>query len=79
MFRSHLHRLPSTLQSGAKDAFVGTRLTPVEKTEKKPPIAAEVARLAKMTVPQLRAQHQKRVRRRGHAGCGSHSHHAAHL
>ena len=34
-----------------------TRLTPLEKTEKKTSIAAEVARLAKMTVPQLRARH----------------------
>jgi hypothetical protein len=34
-----------------------TRLTPLEKTEKKISIAAEVARLAKMTVQQLRARH----------------------
>ena len=34
-----------------------TRLTPLEKTEKKTSIAAEVARLAKMTAPQLRARH----------------------
>lgn len=34
-----------------------TRLTPLEKTEKKISIAAEVGRLAKMTVPQLRARH----------------------
>ena len=34
-----------------------TRLTPLEKTEKKISIAAEVARLAKMTVPQLRARY----------------------
>ena len=33
------------------------RLTPLEKTEKKIGIAAEVVRLAKMTVPQLRARH----------------------
>lgn len=33
-----------------------TRLTPLEKTEKKISIAAEVARLAKMTVPQLRTR-----------------------
>ena len=36
-----------------------TRLTPLEKTEKKISIAAEVARLARMTVPQLRARHQE--------------------
>lgn len=34
-----------------------TRLTPLEKTEKKITIAAEVARLAKMTVPRSRARH----------------------
>jgi hypothetical protein len=47
------------LISGAKEAFMDTRLTPLEKTEKKISIAAEVARLATMTVPQLRARHQE--------------------
>jgi hypothetical protein len=45
------------LITGAKEAFMDTRLTPLEKTEKKTSIAAEVARLAKMKVPQLRARH----------------------
>jgi hypothetical protein len=45
------------LITGAKEAFMDTRLTPLEKTEKKTSIATEVARLAKMTVPQLRARH----------------------
>jgi hypothetical protein len=35
------------------------RLTPLEKTEKPISIAAEVARLAKMTVPQLRLRHME--------------------
>ena len=33
------------------------RLTPLEKAEKEIDIAAEVARLAKMTVPELLARH----------------------
>jgi len=37
-----------------------TRLTPLEKTEKKISIAADVGRLAKMTVPQLRALYAER-------------------
>jgi hypothetical protein len=45
------------LISGAKEAFMDTRLTPLEKTEKKINIAAEVARLAKMTVSELRTRH----------------------
>jgi hypothetical protein len=48
--------LPALL-SGAKEAFMDTRLTPLEKTEKKISIAAEVGRQAKMTAPQLRARH----------------------
>lgn len=36
-----------------------TRLTPLEKTEKKINIAAELARLAKMTAPELRARHME--------------------
>ena len=36
-----------------------TRLTPLEKTEKPISIAAEVARLARMTVPDLRARHEE--------------------
>jgi hypothetical protein len=35
------------------------RLTPLEKTERPISIAAEVARLAKMTVPQLRLRHME--------------------
>jgi len=35
------------------------RLTPLENTEKLIDIAAEVARLARMTVPQLRARHRE--------------------
>lgn len=41
---------------------MNTRLTPLEKTEKKTSMAAEVAHLAKMTVPQLRARHQELFR-----------------
>jgi hypothetical protein len=48
--------LPALLP-GAKEAFMDTRLTPLEKTEKKISIATEVGRLGKMTVPQLRARH----------------------
>jgi hypothetical protein len=46
---------------GAKEAFMDTRLTPLEKTEKekKINIAVEVARLAKMTVTELRARHEE--------------------
>jgi hypothetical protein len=47
------------LLSGAKEAFMDTRLTPLEKTEKKISIAAEVARLAKMTAPELRARYEE--------------------
>jgi hypothetical protein len=47
------------LISGAKEAFMDTRLTPLEKTEKPISIAAEVARLARMTVPELRTRHGK--------------------
>ena len=36
-----------------------TRLTPLEKTENAINIAAEVGRLAKMTVPGLRARHEE--------------------
>ena len=36
-----------------------TRLTPLEKTEKPISITAEVARLARMTVPELRARHEE--------------------
>jgi len=36
-----------------------TRLTPLEKTEKPLSIAAEVGRLAKMTVPELRVRHEE--------------------
>jgi len=36
-----------------------TRLTPLEKTEKKINIAVEVARLARMTVPELRVRHEE--------------------
>lgn len=36
---------------------MATRLTPLEKTEKPISIAAEVTRLARMTVPELRARH----------------------
>ena len=39
-----------------------TRLTPLEKTEKPLSIAAEVARLARMTVPELRARHEELFR-----------------
>ena len=38
---------------------MNTRLTPLEKTEKPISIAAEVARLARMTVPDLRARHEE--------------------
>jgi len=47
------------LISGAKEAFMDTRLTPLEKTEKPISITAEVARLAGMTVPELRARHEE--------------------
>lgn len=64
---SHLHRprraasreCTCALIPGAKEAFMDTRLTPLEKTEKKINTAAEVARLAKMTVPELRARHKE--------------------
>jgi len=46
------------LDDGRKPSL-DMRLTPMEKTEKEIDIAAEVRRLAKMTVPELRAQHQK--------------------
>jgi hypothetical protein len=45
------------LITGAKEAFMDTRLTPLEKTEKPLNIAAEVGRLARMTVPELRTRH----------------------
>ena len=50
-----------------------TRLTPLENTEKKISIAAEVARLAKMTVPQLRARHAELL------GKPAKSHHKVYL
>jgi len=45
------------LITGAEEGFMDTRLTPLEKTEKLINIAAAVARLAKMTVPELRTRH----------------------
>ncbi|MCX6632908.1 MAG: DUF2924 domain-containing protein [Candidatus Solibacter sp.] len=54
--RDDRQRLP-VLLSGAKEAFMDTRLTPMERTERPIAIAAEVARLATLTVPELRARH----------------------
>jgi hypothetical protein len=47
------------LLTGAREAFMDMRLTPLEKTEKPISIVAEVARLMKMTVPQLRIRHME--------------------
>jgi hypothetical protein len=44
---------------GAPEACMDMRLTPLEKTEKPIDIAAELARLARMSVPQLRLRHME--------------------
>ena len=51
--------LVRALLTGAREAFMDMRLTPLEKTEKPISIVAEVARLMKMTVPQLRIRHME--------------------
>jgi hypothetical protein len=63
---SHLHLLKAAsrecicaLIPGAKEAFMDTRLTPLEKTEMKINIAVEIRRLAERTVPELRVRHEE--------------------
>jgi hypothetical protein len=47
------------LLTGLREAFMDTRLTPLEKTEKPIDIATELARLSKLSVPQLRIRHME--------------------
>jgi len=47
------------LLTGAREAFMDTRLTPLEKTEKPIDIGAELARLSKLSVPQLRIRYME--------------------
>ena len=52
-------RVVRALLTGAREAFMDTRWTPLEKTEKPIDIAAELARLSKLSVPQLRIRHME--------------------